>query len=53
MKNDSKYTPTPQELSETLESLTTPQKLQLEAIMNMMAALLLSIHYAQNTQISE
>ncbi|MBD5143780.1 MAG: hypothetical protein HDT22_09285 [Ruminococcus sp.] len=50
MKTDREYTPTPQELGKTLESLTMPQKLQFEAIMDMVTALLINIHYAQTPQ---
>lgn len=49
MNNES--TPTPQELNKTFESLTKIQKLQLEAIMNMFTALLVSVH--QTSKIEE
>ena len=49
MKTD-RDTPTPQELGKAIESLTTPQKLQFEAIMDMVTALLVSVHYAQISQ---
>lgn len=53
MKTDREYTPTPQELGKTLESLTVPQKLQFEAIVDMVTALLINIHYAQNVKDTE
>lgn len=53
MKTDREYTPTPQELGKILESLTVPQKLQFESIMDMITALLVSVHYARNTKDTE
>lgn len=46
MKNES--TPSPQELNKTFESLTKAQKLQFEAIMNMMTSLLISVYQTSN-----
>lgn len=48
MKNES--TPSPQELNKTFESLTKSQKLQFEAIMNMMTSLLISVYQASRTE---
>lgn len=48
MKNES--TPTPQELNKTFKSLTRAQKLQFEAIMNMMTALLVSVYQTSNAE---
>ena len=46
-------TPTPQELNKTFESLTRAQKLQFEAIMNMMTALLISVYQTQKAEFHE
>ncbi|MDE5556242.1 MAG: hypothetical protein K2J32_00930 [Ruminococcus sp.] len=51
MKNES--TPTPQELNKTFESLTKSQKLQFEAIMNMITALLVSVYQVQTAEFHE
>lgn len=48
MKSES--TPTPQELNKTFKSLTKAQKLQFEAIMNMMTALLVSVYQTSKTE---
>lgn len=47
MKNENEYTPTPQELSETVRSMTLSQKMQLEAILNMVTSLLISVRQEQ------
>lgn len=47
MKNENEYTPTPQELSETVMSMTLSQKMQLEAILNMVTSLLISVRQEQ------
>lgn len=46
MTNSTAYTPTPQELSETVKSMTISQKMQLDAILSMVTALLVSVHQA-------
>ncbi|MDE5771279.1 MAG: hypothetical protein K2I06_06575 [Ruminococcus sp.] len=48
MKNES--TPTPQEIREIADSMTIDQRLQLEAIMNMMTALLISVYQTSKTE---
>lgn len=53
MKNNKGYTPTPQELRKTVGSMSQAQKLQFEAIINMVTALLVSVHYAQITEINK
>ncbi len=49
MRNDRERTLTPEELNKTVSTMTASQKLQLEAIVNMITALLMSIQQAQAT----
>lgn len=51
MKSES--TPTPQELREVAESMTTAQRLQFEAIMNMMTSLLISVYQTSRTEMND
>ena len=44
MRMYKEHTPTPQELNETFKSMTREQKLQFEAIINMMTAFLIGVH---------
>lgn len=53
MKNDRERVPTPQELSKVVGSMTQAQKLQFDAIINMITALLVSIYQAQTTDFHE
>lgn len=50
MKNNKKYAPEPLKLSEVFSSMTRPQELQFEAIIDMIAALLVAV---QQTQAAE
>lgn len=50
MRTDREYTPTPQELRKTAEAMTMSQKLQFEAIMNMVTALLVSVYQASKSE---
>lgn len=47
MRNDREPTPTPEELNKAVSTMTVSQKLQLNAIIDMITALLVSIQQAQ------
>lgn len=53
MRTDREYIPTPQELRKTAESMTMSQKLQLEAILNMATALLISVCQVSKSETEE
>lgn len=46
MTNNAAYTPTPQELSETVKTMTVSQKIQFDAILSMVTSLLINVHQA-------
>ena len=50
MRNDREYAPTPQDMGKKIIPLTRSQKLQVEAIMDMIAALLINVRLAAQTE---
>lgn len=52
MKTNREYTPTPQELNDTFRAMTIEQKLQFEAILNMMTALLINVYHASKLEMN-
>lgn len=53
MRSDKDYTPTPQELNKAVSTMTVSQKLQLNAIIDMITALLVSVQQVQTTKFHE
>lgn len=53
MRDYKEHIPTPQELSKTLAKMTASQKLQFDAIISMITALLVSVYQAQTTEFHE